>query len=191
MADPEKTEQEGPEKGPESQPKKSGGSKVVAWLVPLLVVAACAGAGFLVGRLFGTRGSTQNLSAAEQAGQAAAPAQAAFHTSTDAGPTWFYEMEPVIGNLNESGVVRYIRLGLTLEVGGISEKDGIAFFEQKKPLMRNWLMLYLSSLTPADVLGDKNGRQMQTRIADAFNQNLFAGTEGRIKQVLFRENSLQ
>ena len=106
-------------------------------------------------------------------------------------PSWYYDLEPVIGNLNEPRAVRYVRLGLTLEISGMAEKDGIAFFEQRKPLLKNWLTLYLNNLTLDDTRGEKNLREMQAQISDAFNQSLFPNSSPRIKRVLFKELSIQ
>ncbi|MBN1359548.1 MAG: flagellar basal body-associated FliL family protein [Sedimentisphaerales bacterium] len=191
MADPENSEKEDQEKSQDTQPKHGTAGRIVSWLAPVLAVVVCAGAGFVLGRLFGTRGATQTVSAAQPPASVEATASPMPPETADGGASWYYDVDPVIGNLNEPGVVRYVRLGLTLEVGGMSEKDGTAFFEQRKPLLKNWLTLYLNNLTLDDVRGEKNLRQMQTQIADAFNQSLFPGAKPRIKRILFKELSIQ
>ncbi len=191
MADPENMEKKDQEKEPESQPKKGGAGKVMSLLVPLVTIGLCAGGGFVVGRLFGTRGEAQTVSAAEPPGPTTTATQPTVTESTETGPTWYYDLDPVIGNLNEPGVVRYVRLGLTLEISGMSEKDGVSFFEQRKPLLKNWLTLYLNNLTLDDTRGERNLRQMQAQIADSFNQSLFPGATSKIKRVLFKELSIQ
>ncbi len=191
MADPEDTETKDQDKGQEAQAKKGAVGKVIPWLVPILAIVVCAGIGFIIGRLFGTRGGAQTVAAAEQPGVSEAALSPAPPETSDTGPSWYYDLDPVIGNLNEPGVVRYVRLGLTLEVSGMSEKNGTSFFEQKKPLLKNWLTLYLNNLSLDDVRGEKNLRQMQTQIAEAINQILFPGTKPRIKRILFKEFSIQ
>jgi flagellar basal body-associated protein FliL len=191
MATKEETEKNDRDKGQESQLKKGMVGKIVPWLVPVLAIVACASAGFFVGRLFGARGGARTAAAAEQTDPAEAAILAAPPETTDAAPTWYYHMDSVIGNLNEPGVVRYVRMGLTLEIGGMTEKEGVPFLEQKKPLLKNWLTLYLNNLSLNDVRGERNLRQMQTQIADAFNQNLFPGAKPRIKRILFKELSIQ
>jgi flagellar basal body-associated protein FliL len=187
MADADNVEK----KGQESESKKGGIGKITPWLVLVLAVAVFAGAGFFVGRLFGTRGKAQTASAAEQLDPVETVAAKAPPETSDTESSWFYDLDSVIGNLNEPGVVRYVRLGLTLEIGGMSEKEGAPFFDQKKPLLKNWLMLYLNNLSLDDVRGEKNLRLMQTQIADAFNQNLFPSAKPRIKRILFKELSIQ
>jgi flagellar basal body-associated protein FliL len=81
---------------------------------------------------------------------------------------------------------------LTLEVGSsMTEKEGTGFFEQRKPLLKNWLTLYLNNLSLEDIRGERNLRRIQTQIADAFNQSLFPNAKPRIKRVLFKELSIQ
>ncbi len=190
MADPENVVKKNQDAGQEAKPQKGLVGRIAPWLVPVLAVLVCAGAGFAIGRLFGTRGGTQTISAAEQLSAAEAAAQQT-PPEKPAGPSWYYDLEPVIGNLNEPRAVRYVRLGLTLEVSGMTEKDGISFFEQRKPLLKNWLTLYLNNLTLEDIRGEKNLRQMQAQISDAFNQSLFPDANPRIKRVLFKELSIQ
>jgi flagellar basal body-associated protein FliL len=192
MADAENAENKDHDAGHEAPPKKGLVGKVVPWLVPLLAVAVCAGAGYAIGRLFGARGSAQTISAAEQPSPDEALTPPVPVERPDTGESWYYDLEPVIGNLNEPGVVRYVRLGLTLEVGSsMTEKEGTGFFEQRKPLLKNWLTLYLNNLSLEDIRGERNLRRIQTQIADAFNQSLFPNAKPRIKRVLFKELSIQ
>lgn len=190
MAEPENTEKNELNRGQESQGKKGKSSKLMSFLIPGVAIALCAGGGFVVGRLFGTRGQAQNVTAAE-----AAPEPETLLppiTGSNAGPSWYYEMEPVVANLNEPGVTRYARLALTLEVGSnLAEKDGIPFLDQKKPLLKNWLTLFMANLTLEDIRGERNLRQVQSQIADMFNQGLFPDAEPCIKHVLFKELSIQ
>jgi flagellar basal body-associated protein FliL len=190
MAEPENVEKKDPEAGQEAKPGKGLVGKVAPWLAPVLAIVVCAGAGFAIGRLFGARGGARTVSAAEKPSPAETAAPQVPPEQTEE-PSWFYDLEPVIGNLNEPRAVRYVRLGLTLEISGMGEKDGIPFLEQRTPLLKNWLTLYLNNLTLEDTRGEKNLRRMQTQIADAFNQSLFPNSSPRIKRVLFKELSIQ
>ncbi len=190
MAEPEKTKknEQGPEQ--ESQAPKGKGSKLMPCLVPVLAIVLCAGGGFAVGRLFGTRGQAQNVSAAEQGVEALAPLPPI--KTAGAGPSWYYDLDPIVANLNEPGVTRYVRATLTLEIGGhLSEKDGIPFLEQRKPLLKNWLTLFIANLTLEDIRGERNLRHVQAQIADIFNKGLFPNAQPCIRLVLFKELSIQ
>lgn len=188
MAEPQNTENE--QDSPRSSSQDKGpGNKFLPWVITILAVLAFAAAGFVIGRLFGTRGLHQTVSAGEQAdafGEPVPPSQ------TQAGPIWYYDLDSVVANLNEPGVTRYVRVGLTLEFGGtMSEKEGLAFLEKNKPLLKHWLTLYLSNQTIEDTRGEKNLLRMQTQISNLFNEGLFPKSKTRIKRVLFKELSIQ
>jgi flagellar protein FliL len=188
--------QETTEKGksPEPAPAPATGplTQIRPWLIPAAVVFVLAVGGFLIGRSFGTRGSAQNVSGAEQNAPAtpALPKEPALKAGTGEG--WYYDLDPVVVNLNEPGVTRYARVGLTLEIGStMDEKEGRPFLDQKKPLLKHWLTLFLSNQTLEDTRGEKNLTRMETQICESFNSNLFPSAKGRIGGVLFREFAIQ
>lgn len=165
--------------------------KITPWLITALTVIVCAAGGFVVGRLFGTRGSAQAVSAAEQKPPEKAPKEKPKSSEEKAEP-WFYDIEPIVANLNEPGVTRYVRVALTLEIGnGMAKEEGTLFLDQKKPLLKHWMTLYLSNQTVDGIRGEKNLRQVQTQITDALNQGLFPDSKPRIVGVLFKELSIQ
>ena len=170
---------------------EAGGSKLMTYLAPALALIICGAAGFTVSRLFGTGGSAQNVAAAETPdAQAANPLPSL--DEADPAATWYYDMEPVLVNLNEPSVSRYVRIALTLEFGnGLAEKDGVPFLDQRKPLLKNWLTLFMSNRTIEDIRGETNLRRVQTQITDMFNQGLFADQKPCLKRVLFKELSIQ
>ena len=53
------------------------------------------------------------------------------------------------------------------------------------------LTLYLSNQRLEDTRGEQNLRRMQVDIADVFNRGLFPNGRPKIKQVLFKELSIQ
>jgi flagellar basal body-associated protein FliL len=191
MAKQENTETE-QSPAQESELPEATGSKVMPWLVAAMAIVICAGGGFMIGRVFGTRGKAQTVSAAEQTGLPKTMGNETPTTESDSGPTWYYDVEPVVANLNEPGVTRYVRVALTLEVShSLDEQDGTTFFERKKPLMKHWLTLYLSNQTTENIRGEKNLRHTQAQIAETLNQALFPDTKPHIRRVLFKELSVQ
>ena len=187
MADEEKIENS--EQTTEEASSKKGIGKMLPWLMPVLALVICAGAGFMVSRIFGTRGAAQNVAAAETPDPASKLPPL---NGVDAEATWYYDMEAVVANLNEPNVSRYVRVTLTLEFGnGLAEKDGLPFIEERLPLLKNWLTLFMSNQTVEDIRGERNLRQVQSQIADMFNQGLFPDSKPCIKRVLFKELSIQ
>jgi flagellar basal body-associated protein FliL len=192
MAEPEAPVKDEKSSAPEAPKKKGGAAAMLPWLIPVGAAILFVVFGFAVGRLFGTRGKAQNVSAAESAAPAPGPVVHESKEATAKGETWFYDTEPVIVNLNEPGVSRYVRVSLTLEIGnGMISKEGQPFFDQKKPLLKHWLTLFLSNQTIEDIRGEKNLRQLQAKVLDIFNQGLFPDAKPRIVRVLFKELSIQ
>ncbi len=191
MAEPQEMEKdEAPEF--EAPPVQGLRAKILPWLVPGVVVLVFATGGFLVGRSFGTRGQAQTAAGAEsgRAADAALPKEPA--PKDGAGPNWYFDLDPIVVNLNDPGVTRYVRISLTLEISGTTdEKEGRVFLDQKKPLMKHWLTLYLSNQTIEDVRGEKNLTRMQTQISETLNVGLFPEGKPRIKSVLFKEFAIQ
>jgi flagellar basal body-associated protein FliL len=189
MAEPEKTEK-GRDAEPALPPNQGPMAKILPWLVIGVVVVVFATGGFLVGRLFGTRGQAQTASAQQAPSAENAIKELDPLTGKDEG--WFYEVDPVVANLNEPGVTRYARITLTLDVTQAwVQEEAKVFLDQKKPLMKHWLTLYLANQTIEDTRGEKNLVRMQTQIRDIFNQGLFPDVQPRIKNVLFKEFAIQ
>jgi len=160
----------------------------------LAVVLICAFAGLSVGRLFAGSGTPE---ASESGSESEAAARmedlkADNNSADDSAKVWYYDLDPVVANLNEPTVTRYVRASLTLEMRAeMDVKKGTAFLDEKKPILTNWLTVYLSSLGLEDVRGDKNLRSIQSYIRDAFNEKLFPDSKPQIMQVLIKEFPVQ
>ena len=113
-------------------------------------------------------------------------------STTDSQKTWYYDLDPVVANLDVPGVTRYVRTSLTLEISSqIDKQKGTIFLEEKKPLLTNWLTIYLASLGLEDIRGDRNLKRIQSQILDAFNERLFPDAKPQIKHILFKEFAIQ
>jgi flagellar FliL protein len=191
MAEPEGNRKN---KDPELELPKAQGplARMLPWLIPALAVVLFAAAGFLVGRSFGTRGQAQNVSGAESNSSAEAALLMQPDLKAETGENWYYDLDPVVVNLNDPGVTRYVRVSLTLQISSaMEEKEGRPFLDQKRPLMKHWLTLFLSNQTIEDARGEKNLMRMQSQISDTLNNGLFPGSKPRIKNVLFKEFAIQ
>ena len=110
----------------------------------------------------------------------------------DPGKTWFYDLDPVVANLDEPGATRYIRTSLTLEVfDSLNEKDGRALLKEKSPHLRNWLAIYLASLSLEDARGERNLRRMQSDVLEEFNQILFPNALPHVNHILLKDFAIQ
>jgi flagellar basal body-associated protein FliL len=190
--------QEGQEKQKNPEAEKGGIKSLIArflpWIIMVVVVLVCAGAGFSVGRLFAGTGTPRaDVSGSEADAQSQTHDLKADNDSADdSGNVWYYDLDPVVANLNEPAITRYVRASLTLEMSAdMDVKKGTALLEMKKPVLINWLTVYLSSLSLEDIRGDKNLRSIQSHIRDAFSEKLFPDSKSKIKQVLIKEFPVQ
>jgi len=188
----EQEEQEDPKA--EMSDKKSLVTRFLPWVIIFVVVLICACAGLSVGRLFAGSGTPE---AAESGSESDASARledlkADNDSAEGSGKVWYYDLDPVVANLNEPTVTRYVRASLTFEMSvDMDVKKGTAFLDEKKPILINWLTVYLSGLGLEDIRGDKNLRSIQSQILGAFNEKLFPDSKPQIKQVLIKEFPVQ
>ncbi len=174
----------------------AGPRSYLPWIIMAAVIPLFAGAGFGLGRLL----AGSKPAPAAEANEASEPEYT--HLLNDKGRaenTWFYKCEPVVANLNEPGATRYVRMGFTLEMsgklasgGGGGEGGGAAnpYLAEKQPVITNWLTIYLSSLSLADVQGEKNLNRILGDVREGLNNKLFGG-KPLIINVYYHENAIQ
>lgn len=171
----------------------SGGLGMFTWILLGAVVLAGATGGFALSQLMGGQD--------DPAGSTAKPAEVdsrkAFEellSQQKAGAApWTYDaMEPVLANLDEPGVTRYVRVTISLEVSPeMDQEKGEAFLNQRSMVLRDWLTTYFAGLSLEDVRGSRNLNRIKRDVQDQFNELLFPGTKPFIRQVLFREFAVQ
>jgi len=188
----QETQEKQEAKKTESSDKKSLIGRFLPWVIIAVVVVFFIGAGFTLGRLFAGSGTPQTPGDSEQDQSAQVKSLEAKGSAAGAKKTWYYDLEPVIANLNVTDVTRYVRASLTLEVSSeVDEKNGSAFFDEKKPILTNWLTVYLAGLGLDDIRGDSNLKRIQSQVLDAFNEKLFPDSKPKIKSILFKEFAVQ
>jgi flagellar basal body-associated protein FliL len=174
----------------DKEPKKRLGVHYLQWTIFAGIVVICAASGFGLGRLFGWSGAGKTTELTQQTDSAGA--QPANASKADLKNTWHYELEPVVANLNEPGATRYIRVALILQISNeLDSKKSTPFIEERIPLLRNWLTIYLASLTIEQTRGDKNLMRIQSEILDSFNEKLFPDAKPQIVNVFFKDFAIQ
>jgi flagellar basal body-associated protein FliL len=172
--------------------KVSSLKKLLPWIIMAVVVAVCASAGFALGRLLANPAKTQDTENTQQDNKTQIEDLKPDNPEKGPEKTWYYDLDPVVANLDVPGVTRYVRATLTLELNSnIDQKKGTDLLEKKKPVLTNWLTIYLAGLTVEDIRGDKNLQRIQTQILDEFNENLFPDEKPQIKKILFKEFAIQ
>jgi flagellar basal body-associated protein FliL len=108
------------------------------------------------------------------------------------GEVWYYNLDPVVANLDEPGATRYIRTAFTLEMSPeLNAEKGTALLDQKKPLISNMLTIYLAGLNIETTRGDKNLKRIQLELCDIFNEQLYSDSKPMVKRVLIKEFAVQ
>ena len=193
MADVDDTKEQ-QELAAEKSDKKSFIGRFLPWIIISAVVVFCAGAGFGLGRSFAGSGAPEAAEAGPKPDESnQAEDLAADNDSTnDSEKVWYYELDPVIANLNEPGVSRYVRASFTLEISAETDQEkGTAFLDEKKPILTDMLFVYLSGLSLKDIQGDKNLKSIQSRIRELLNERFFPDSKPQIKRVLIKEFPVQ
>jgi flagellar basal body-associated protein FliL len=196
-----------PDKPASDKPADKGkGRAIVPWIIIAAIVLVAAGAGVGLGRLFAGNSKPKSAEEAASSKEPTAEAEpAAKHGAAKQAEqlkpdkpgaakedSWYYNLDPVVANLDEPGATRYVRAALTLEMSPeISEEKGTAFLEQKKPLLTNLLTIYLAGLNIEATRGDKNLKRIQSDICDTFNERLFPNGKPLIKRILIKEFAVQ
>jgi flagellar basal body-associated protein FliL len=178
----------------ETSGDKKGPRSSILLLIIIIVAITCAGAGFGLGRLFGSPSADEIAQPAKD--KSTGPVELTPNTSdltgTESEGTWYYPLDPVVANLNEPSVTRYVRVTLIMELDAQTDKKkGTAFLEEKKPLLTNLLTIYLASLSLEEIRGDKSLKRIQSQLVDSFNEKLFPDAKPQVKRILFKEFAVQ
>lgn len=105
----------------------------------------------------------------------------------EAAPTEvpFVKLEPVVVNLNDDDEVHYLKCSMEFEVGATKDAEAIT---KQMAVVRNELILLLSSLRTTDLRGEKSKQDLLRKIEQRLNRTL--GHE-RIKHTYFTELVVQ
>lgn len=195
MAEEEKNEertQEGSEQKTEEKTSRPG---LMTWLLTAGIILGCAVGGFALSQLLVSSGPKEAVA------QKIEEKPADFFESqenTDGEP-WQYDLKAVIGNLDEPGVTRYLRVSVTLimsqEMDRIKGNEFLDGVEEesagKKDILIDYLSDYISGLTLEKVRGQKNRRRIKKEITEGFNELLFPDSKPYVNAVLLKEFAVQ
>lgn len=167
----------------EGHEEQGRGGSLLDFIAMAVVGIVCGVAGVFVPRFL--VGSPANQTAGEHAKAPELPETKSSEKVT------FVPFGDVVVNLNEPRLNRYVRVNISLEV---AQKDADAVtkaVEEKKPLLRNWLIAYLSDKQLDEIRGAVGLNRLRREIRDAFNRLLFGDDEEKIRGVLLEEFNIQ
>ena len=168
----------------------ASGLTLYTWLILGAVTLAGSTGGFALSQLIGGTTPT-DLEAVDEAVDRDEAINAMLAEQADQMP-WVEEFEPVLANLDEPGVTRYVRVTITLEMSPeLDEVKGREFLETKKMLVRDWLTTYLAGLSLEDVRGSRNLNRIKKDILGECNELLFPKGQPFVERIFFKEFAVQ
>jgi flagellar basal body-associated protein FliL len=189
MADEDEIKKQNEQKDPkaEKDDKQSLISRLLPWIIIVVVAIFCAGTGFGLGRIFAGSRTPESIESESDETAQTDETKTDDDSAEDPDKVWYYDLEPVVANLNEPSVTRYVSASLTLQMSSeLEQKKGTELLDKNKPVLINWLTVFLSGLCLEDIRGDKNLKSIQAKICEAFNDQLFPDSKPQIKQVLIK-----
>ena len=211
MADKETEKQREQQEAKSEKAVRAASSKsMMPMIIIIVAVMICAGGGFFSARFLfspnsvtasGGDGNEPKVEVKAKAKKASGGHGGGGHgggeaakTNAPSGPdqSWFFDCDPVVANLDEPGVTRYVRATLIIEMSPEAEyEETNAILEEKKAVMRNWLTIYMAGCTLDDIRGRKNLVRIQAEIKDSLNDMLFKDSKPLISKILFKEFQIQ
>lgn len=193
-----------------------GRSKLFKILMIAGVVALAGGGGLTAAKIMGPPASAtaaQNASEGENA-VATAEEPAAKHgekaekpekgkeakggekakPESSNGQYEYYDFEPIVVNLDEPRLARYVRCSVTLALDNSNKKGAkaaVELLDERKPELKNWLTVFMAGCSLEDVRGAKNLNRLQREIQEAFNQQLWPDQKPMIHHILFKDFAVQ
>jgi flagellar basal body-associated protein FliL len=169
---------------------KSGGDgetgkldKILKILLPVGIIVLFAAAGHFASRL----GAPAEAGAEEET----PTSQPSKVPQGDEAEQSHYDLEPIVINLNEPQVTRYLRVIFSLGIADGDYSTATRLIEKRTYEMKNWLIVYLSDLSLEEVRGAKNINRVRREVQDSLNDRLWPGERPLIGNVSLKEWIIQ
>jgi len=99
--------------------------------------------------------------------------------------------QSVVVNLDEGRMTRYLRIAISLQISKSQEETFKKLIDEKKILLRNWLLSKISDLNLDDIRGAAGQNRLRREIREQFNAVLCPDGYDQIYDVLFEEFNVQ
>jgi flagellar basal body-associated protein FliL len=103
----------------------------------------------------------------------------------------FVQFGDIVVNLNSDRLNRYLRIAITLQVDEADETEVTKVLDDKKAILKSWLISFLSDVSMDDIRGAVGQNRLRRQIQDHFNSTLFVDGYDQIHDVLFEEFNVQ
>jgi len=167
------------------QQEAQAARKPFSLLVLGVVGIVSAGAGFA------TPFIVPGLPSAQETIEEPSDSRVAVDFPRPSGEIAFVPFGESVVNLNDGRMSRYLRLNLTLQVDKAQQEQISKLIEERKVILKDWLLRYLSDKDMDAIRGATGQNRMRREIMDHFNTALFADGYDRIHDILFEEFNVQ
>ena len=137
MADSDNKDKQEDQKEAKTEEKESKSfiGRLLPWVIMIIVVGLCAGAGLGLGSILAGTDQQKGESAIQSdETDKTKEVEEDSEQTKNSGEVWYYELEPVVANLNEPSVARYVSASLTLQISSsVDEKEYKSLIDDKKP----------------------------------------------------------
>jgi flagellar basal body-associated protein FliL len=180
-------EKETPAKGTGIPAKGKG---IFVWLILAIVVLAGGVGGLAISVMM--KGSASGEPNKTEAASVE-PMYDPLPVKTEIQKSWlFTKMDSIVANLDEPGVMRYVRVSVVLQISPkVDSIRGEVYLEEKKIVLQDWMTTYLAGLSLEDVRGSRNLTRIKRDMLDKFNKLLFGPDKAYVEKVLFMEFAVQ
>ena len=161
---------------PAAEEKKTKSPLLMNILVSSILGFVCGGLGFAFCTLL-LPGMSSSSSAEEVVVEDLTPA--------------FIEFGEVVANIPDARMSRYLRVAITLQINAEDEEQLTADVELHRPILRDWVLRYLSSLSLDDIKGADGQNRIRREIQNFFNEHLSPDGVDVIQDILFTEFQIQ
>lgn len=179
---------EGDSGADEGDKKLSSKRLIIFILLPLILLGGIGGGLYFSGILDGMLGKEETEEVAEGDAADAKPATGNEYGNDAIGqePGYFYEMEPIIVNLSDSGRrQRLLKISVSLELD--SEED-VPTVEMVLPRVKDHFQTYLRELRTSDLQGSAGIYRLRQELLSRVRLALYPT---RVRDVLFTELFVQ
>ena len=200
MADKkEKKEEEAkaPEKDAEKKESGGGGKAgsgsfgLIAWVVIACVSLAGMVGGFALAQLMAAPAEGEVVEEPKETLTKESYNELYTETPQEA-KSWPYDLEPIVGNLDEAGSMRFLRVSVSLEMS--PELDSVkskGYLDEREAVMKDYITTYVAGLSLERVKGSSNLNRIKKELRDGFNEQLFPEGKPMVKRVFLREFAIQ
>jgi flagellar protein FliL len=188
----ENKEEESGSAGGDDKAKAGGGGGLAAWLIIGGISLVGMVGGFALAQLMASP-AEEDVVAEEPEEMLEESSYADLYAETpEEDKPWSYQLDSIIGNLDEPGSSRYLKVGIALEISSELDKDkSIPYLDEKKPIINDFVTTYVAGLSLERVRGSSNLNRIKKELRDAFNDLLFPDGKPLVQRVYLKEFAVQ